>query len=367
MAAYDTLFVGDLAPWFRQRCTRPGDARPSPYSFDMAAGRHVVLCFHGSAAAPEGMRALALMQAQRAVFEAAGAACFAVSLDAQDEVSGRAVAAAPSLRHIWDQDLSVSRAYGVAPKVGAEQLRPGWFVLDPRLRVIGTFPLTQEGADAVLRLVARLPEAAVLRNAAQVPVLMVPGVFEAEFCARLIALFDAHGGQSSGVFTQTAAGEGAAVADGLVKRRRDLKLSEPAVVAQVQTRIFRRVVPEIRHAFQFHATRLERLILACYDVEDGGHFAPHRDNTVAATAHRRFAVSINLNGDFDGGGVSFPEYSPREFKPQAGGALVFSCAMMHAVSPMRRGRRMACLPFVYDDAAAALRGAAGGRKEAVLF
>jgi hypothetical protein len=29
--------------------------------------------------------------------------------------------------------------------------------------------------------------------------------------------------------------------------------------------------------------------------------------------------------------------------------------MMHAVSPMRRGRRLACLPFVYDEAAAALR------------
>jgi predicted 2-oxoglutarate/Fe(II)-dependent dioxygenase YbiX len=76
---------------------------------------------------------------------------------------------------------------------------------------------------------------------------------------------------------------------------------------------------------------------------------------VAATAHRRFAVSINLNDDFDGGGVSFPEYSPRPFKPPAGGALVFSCAMMHAVSPMVRGRRLACLPFVYDEAAAAAR------------
>jgi predicted 2-oxoglutarate/Fe(II)-dependent dioxygenase YbiX/peroxiredoxin len=358
MAAYETLFPGDLAPWFRARCTRPGAGQASPYSFDMAAGRHVVLCFYGSAATPEGMQALTWMQAQRAVFEAAHIAGFAVSLDPEDEVSGRALAAAPSLRHIWDHDLSVSRQYGVASKPGgsdAEGARLGWFVLDPRLRVAGVFPLTDAGAAGILRLVACLPDTALHREVAQVPVLMVPGVFEAEFCARLINLFDAHGGQSSGVFTQTAAGEGAAVADGLVKRRRDMKLTEPALVAQVQTRIFRRVVPEIRHAFQFHATRLERLILACYDVEDGAHFAPHRDNTVAATAHRRFAVSINLNEDFDGGGVSFPEYSPRAFKPPPGGALVFSCAMMHAVAPMRRGRRLACLPFVYDEAAAVIK------------
>jgi predicted 2-oxoglutarate/Fe(II)-dependent dioxygenase YbiX len=234
-------------------------------------------------------------------------------------------------------------------------IRRAWYVLDPRLRIIAVFPFDAAGAQAMLRLIAALPAAAEARRDAQVPVLMLPGVFEPEFCTRLIGVFDAHGGKASGVFTETSAGEGAAVTDGLVKRRRDLKLTEPALVAQVQTRIFRRVVPEIRHAFQFHATRLERLILACYHARDGGHFAPHRDNTVAATAHRRFAVSINLNDDFDGGGVSFPEYSPRAFKPAAGGALVFSCSLMHAVSPMLRGRRMACLPFVYDEAAAAGR------------
>jgi predicted 2-oxoglutarate/Fe(II)-dependent dioxygenase YbiX/peroxiredoxin len=359
MAAYDTRFVGDLAPWFRQRCTIPNSGRTGPYSFDMVAGRYVVLCFYGSAADADGMQALILLQAQQAVFETASVTCFGVSLDADDEVSGRAVAMAPAIRHVWDHDLSVARQYGVAPRPGAantEGLRRAWYVLDPRLRVMGVFPLDAAGAQAMLRLVARLPEADAARRDAQVPVLMLPGVFEPEFCARLIGIFDAHGGQTSGVFTETSAGAGAAVTDGLVKRRRDLKLTDPSLVAQVQTRIFRRVVPEIRHAFQFHATRLERLILACYHVEDGGHFAPHRDNTVAATAHRRFAVSINLNDDFDGGGVSFPEYSARAFKPPAGGALVFSCSMMHAVSPMLRGRRMACLPFVYDEAAAALRG-----------
>jgi len=40
-----------------------------------------------------------------------------------------------------------------------------------------------------------------------------------------------------------------------------------------------------------------------------------------------------------------------------GGALVFSCSLLHAVTPMTRGRRYACLPFVYDDDAAAKRRA----------
>jgi predicted 2-oxoglutarate/Fe(II)-dependent dioxygenase YbiX len=100
---------------------------------------------------------------------------------------------------------------------------------------------------------------------------------------------------------------------------------------------------------------MERYIVSCYSAEDGGHFRPHRDNTTKGTAHRRFAVSINLNDDFEGGEVSFPEYGPRSFKAPVGGAVVFSCSLLHAVSRVTRGQRYAFLPFVYDDAAARLR------------
>ena len=45
---------------------------------------------------------------------------------------------------------------------------------------------------------------------------------------------------------------------------------------------------------------MERYIVACY-APGAGHFRPHRDNTTLGTAHRKFAVTINLNaGDYDG-------------------------------------------------------------------
>jgi predicted 2-oxoglutarate/Fe(II)-dependent dioxygenase YbiX len=100
---------------------------------------------------------------------------------------------------------------------------------------------------------------------------------------------------------------------------------------------------------------MERYIVSCYAAEDAAHFRAHRDNTTKGTAHRRFAVSINLNDDFDGGEVSFPEYGPRSFKPPPGGAVVFSCSLLHAVSQVTRGRRFAFLPFLYDEEAAKLR------------
>ena len=69
---------------------------------------------------------------------------------------------------------------------------------------------------------------------------------------------------------------------------------------------------------------------------------------------RRFAVSINLNEDFEGGEVSFSEYGPRSFRPPSRG-VVFSCSLLHRVSRVTRGRRYAFLPFLYDDAAALIR------------
>jgi predicted 2-oxoglutarate/Fe(II)-dependent dioxygenase YbiX len=102
---------------------------------------------------------------------------------------------------------------------------------------------------------------------------------------------------------------------------------------------------------------MERYIVACYSAEDGGHFRPHRDNTTKGTAHRRFAASVNLNADFDGGEITFPEYGPRGFRPSVGGAVVFSCSLLHAVARVTRGRRYAFLPFLYDDAASRIREA----------
>jgi predicted 2-oxoglutarate/Fe(II)-dependent dioxygenase YbiX len=115
-------------------------------------------------------------------------------------------------------------------------------------------------------------------------------------------------------------------------------------------------VPEIAKAFGFQATRMERYIVGCYSAGEGGYFRPHRDNTTKGTAHRRFAVTINLNtADYDGGELRFPEFGNRTYKPPTGGAVIFSCSLFHEALPVTRGTRYAFLPFLYDEAAAKLR------------
>ncbi len=186
------------------------------------------------------------------------------------------------------------------------------------------------------------------------PVLMVPGLFPPALCAALIERYDAEGGEASG-FMVNQAGRTVARHDPAHKVRRDHVLRDPALVGAVRQRIIDRVVPAIRQAYAFEVTRKERYLVACYRADEGGHFRAHRDNTTPGTAHRRFAVSVNLNDDFEGGGLSFPEFSERRFRPEAGSGLIFSCSLLHQADRVTAGRRYVYLPFLYDEAAADLR------------
>lgn len=121
-------------------------------------------------------------------------------------------------------------------------------------------------------------------------------------------------------------------------------------------RVHDRLAPEIHKAFQFQATRMKRYIVACCDAAGQGQFRPHRDNTTKGTAHRRFAVSLLLNsGEYEGGCLRFLEYGRQLYSTPTGGAVVFSCSMLHEATSVTRGRRYMFLPILYDDETASLR------------
>lgn len=146
------------------------------------------------------------------------------------------------------------------------------------------------------------------------------------------------------------------VQDPAHKRRRDQEILDEDLRNACVYRIHDRLVPEIHKAFQFSATRIERYVVACYESQTGGHFRAHRDNTTKGTAHRKFAVSLNLNtGQYEGGMVWFPEYSRKLYTAPAGGAVVFSCSILHEATPVTAGRRYVFLPFLYDEEGARIR------------
>ncbi|MCF4164737.1 2OG-Fe(II) oxygenase [Zavarzinia compransoris] len=353
---YVRLLPGDPAPWFRQATA----ANPR-FSFDTVAGRYIVLLFHLSAGDGLSRAALDAVAANRHLFDDAKVSFFGVTLDREDSRQGRVPDMIPGIRHFLDFDGTVARAYGAVPEtaetVTPEDTRRFWLILDPMLRVLDVVAMRPDGADrdAVLKRIADLPPVARFAGRPiQAPVLFLPHVFEPALCRRLIDHYESVGGRESG-FMRDVDGKTTLVHDHSHKRRRDVEIADAALIRETQARIRRRVVPEIRKVHQFEVTRMERYLIGCYEAADQGHFRPHRDNTTRGTAHRRFAVSINLNDDFEGGDVFFPEYGPDGMVPPPGGAVVFSCSLLHSVRPVTRGRRFAFLPFLYDEAAARLR------------
>jgi predicted 2-oxoglutarate/Fe(II)-dependent dioxygenase YbiX/peroxiredoxin len=339
------LRVGEPAPWFTARAT----ANPR-FTFHTTAGRYVVLGFLGPLDQPQAQAALALIAQRAAVFDDLKVSFFGVSIDPADEAESRVAERLPGQRWFWDHDLAVSRLYG-ATDAASTQYRPHWVVLDPQLRCLFTAPLAE--TEAVLDMVAAAPAPGDHAGAPlHAPVLILPRVFEPELCRRLIQAYETAGGQASG-FMRDVDGKTRLIVDPNHKRRSDHDLADPILRQAAAARIRDRLVPEIAKAFQFQATRMERYLVGCYDAAEGGHFRPHRDNTTAGTAHRRFAVTINLNAeDYEGGDLSFPEFGPRRYRAPTGGAVVFSCSLLHMVDPITAGRRFAFLPFLYDEAAA---------------
>jgi predicted 2-oxoglutarate/Fe(II)-dependent dioxygenase YbiX/peroxiredoxin len=344
---------GDPVPMFRAPASNGNPA----YDFASVAGRYIVLGLLGSARQEVVRRALAAVLAERHLFDDERASLFGVSADPHDETSGVLREALPGIRFFWDRDQAISRQFGALRATSDGQpavYRPFWLVLDPLLRVLACLPLTQSGR--MLQLMAGLPPLEAHAGCRlHAPVLILPRVFEPDFCRELIALYERHGGRESG-FMREIDGKTTIALDPGFKRRADYDIDDEAVRGAARERILRRVVPAIEQAYQFRATRMERYIVACYDAEQGGHFRPHRDNTTKGTAHRRFAVTINLNAEqYQGGELRFPEFGPRSYRAPTGGAVVFSCSLLHEVLPVTAGRRFAFLPFLYDEAAARLR------------
>jgi peroxiredoxin/predicted 2-oxoglutarate/Fe(II)-dependent dioxygenase YbiX len=344
---FRNLQIGDPAPWFRQR-----SATQPIYNFDTVAGRYIVLCFFASADDARTQAALTAVNQATDLFDDEHASFFGVSNNRADE--GRLTERYPGYRYLLDFDGAVAQLYGA--KAEDEGLvRRLWFVLDPSLRIIFAAPFDTTPAEAVIDFVKRLPPPGRHGGVeAMPPVLQLANVFEPELCSQLVALYQTQGGEESG-FMREKDGKTILVTDASHKRRRDCMVEDTALIAALQERVRRRIVPEIAKAHQFQVTRMERYLIGCYTADDGGHFRPHRDNTTKGTAHRRFAVSINLNADFEGGELCFPEFGPRTFKPPPGAAVVFSCSLLHAVTKVTRGERYAFLPFLYDDAAAEIR------------
>jgi predicted 2-oxoglutarate/Fe(II)-dependent dioxygenase YbiX len=333
------MILGDPVPWFSAPVITGG-----AFDLHVSAGRWVVLSFLGSPANPRAMTELAGLVRESAGLGEDHVVVGCVFTAPPEDIDSLAAVSSNRLFFLADYDGAISASFGASEM-------PRTVVLDPMLRSIAdiAWDNPQGHAETIRGVLRSLPD---VDQSAGVPMfapaLIVPRVFSFELCDFLVQFYEQQGGVDSG-FQFDISGKTTTLSDWRLKRRSDVPVAAPEIRELVRGQIVRRLLPQIEQNFQFKATRMDRYIVACYDSEVGGHFHRHRDNLNAGAQHRRFAVSINLNSNFEGCDLMFPEFGRKVYRPPEGGALVFSCGALHQVTPVTKGRRYAFLAFLYGE------------------
>lgn len=239
--------------------------------------------------------------------------------------------------------LLAAGGIGLAP---SGPLRLRIVVLDPNQRIAATFdtrplPAATEAMPAVADAVRSTGDSGMVLRAPAAPVLVLPRVFEPDFCAQVIRLWHKGDHKDTGVSSRYGN-----VGVEKLKRTEDYMVAEPMMQKAISDRLAYRIGPELGKVFAFDREfSFDAHVVLSYSAEGEHFFSAHRDNGAPTTADRAFAVSLNLNDDFEGGELVFPEYSALKVCPPAGAAAVFSCSLLHEALPVTRGRRFVLTTF----------------------
>jgi|GEM_PF-146886 len=326
---------GDLAPSWSALAADGTAQMPETYP-----GRPLLLCF---LCRPEGAEAFLSELSLRAV-EAVSAGCpvLAFVRTRADGVAQR------SFSVLLDEDASLARAFclPLSDRTGAEPA-PRAVVIDAGGRVLATAPLelSDKGAAAAVALAQReSPFDALLCQTA--PVLHLPELLSKELCDELIRAFRA-GPSVEGTVVKMRDGKAEHSVMPEHKQRRDLRLVQP-LKDKVWEQLWHRLVPAARKAFHFRISRFEYLQIGRYGAEEAGHFNAHRDDDQSGCSHRQFALTVNLNEEYQGGELVFHE-SGEVARPAAGGAVLFSCSLLHEAKVVTRGERFVLVGMFWGE------------------
>ncbi|MDE0780143.1 MAG: 2OG-Fe(II) oxygenase [Alphaproteobacteria bacterium] len=310
---------------------------------DKARGGPLFVLFFPTQKDPGALAEYQAMCAAAPAMLGTGAHLFAICADPVQLVQKLAANDNPGFFVLSDADKKVATRFGARGKLLG-------FVFGPDRRVHkvlrpGDTTIAQRAAEEIASLGEVTPFPASLHP----PILVLPQVFSPDFCRWLIEEFETRGNEPSGTLRVS---EGKMVHDtsGQIKQRRDHHVVDKDLLEAIGSRIERRVLPEMQRAFHCPIRFVEEFKIVRYDADPGGFFRPHRDNTTMGTAHRRFAMTLNLNTeDHEGGELRFPEYGHASYRPATGAAAIFSCNLLHEATDVTKGSRYVLLSFMYDE------------------
>ena len=164
-----------------------------------------------------------------------------------------------------------------------------------------------------------------------IPYLLVNNVLGPELIKKILHMYDIGNKQSHNTST---------------KNRQHIHPNKE-LEFDIDNKLSRSLFPEIRKIFYLDVKYRELYKICCYSAETEGRFHAHRD-TPHPFQHRRFAMSLCLNDDYEGGEFEFPEYNLK-IKPKANSALIFPGICSHKVNQVTKGTRKVIITFFCSE------------------
>jgi peroxiredoxin len=316
---------------------------------DRLAGKPILLLFCPVLDEPN----LAAFRACAAELAAAEASLFAISRQGIEANAAAHDRLSLPFVILADARADIFKGYGVDPFPAAPSAT--LFMLDSGHRVARVLERMEPAAMAAEAL-AELRRLGAARPAvtlqAHPPVLVLPRMLTLEDCAFLAAVwrrgvpeYPTDGFTNAG--TKREAGDFKVVHDGAYGRAVEYIVQDESLQRFIDGRLRRRLLPEIKKAFQ--ATGLQREGYRIAGYEAGGFINPHRDNSIPTNAKRRFTMTVNLNaGEYEGGELRFREYGEQLYAVERGTAIVWSASLLHEVLPVTKGRRLVLGVHMFD-------------------
>jgi predicted 2-oxoglutarate/Fe(II)-dependent dioxygenase YbiX len=329
------LAPGDRFPNF----VLPDQSGAARSFLERARGNRILIVGDGD---DSGLKAL-----QEAGLQEIGFDCLALVAEQPDAAAQRAARLGVGFPLLGDSGGKIREALRKMLAIGPRDTFA--VLLDPNQRVMAAMA----GRDPAALIRQAIDQARATRNSTDAgqylkgfaPVLLVPDVLTPEHCRMLISRWESM--HEEGHVNSVVKGEATRSINKEMKSRRDHRIMDEAVLQQLATLVGRRIGPELNKAFGFTKFRFDRFVVTCYDSERDDFFRRHRDNQTPGTLDRRFAMTLALNtGEYEGGGLAFPEYGPHRYDPPVGGAVLFSCSLLHEALPIIKGRRFTLLNFL---------------------
>lgn len=335
-----SLWPGALAMPFE---TRDEHGRKINLADDHLSGQYLILAFLSNPDSEQTaalLRELAQLEAQ---FDSANATAIAISASA-DAARNKELKRASAFPWSVASDPSgaLFASYGLHKGSDhADRL----VMITPHRQIRAWFDLdndTSSTLGTIMDVINNAQAAEEMRwSAPHAPILVVPNVLSPEECGNLIQSVET---DTPFMVRKPQPGEIAGnykipVYEHNRQDRVDLIIKDHNTLQLLDERIFGRITPMIKKSFAFDVTRREDLHIARYFGPREGITMGHRDNVDPPGAHRRFALSISLNDEYEGGGIAFKEFSPQGYRVPAGSAMVFSSSLLHEVQETTAGVR----------------------------